>query len=121
MNWLQFGVFFVGAMGLGLAGMVYLGRRLDRLEQHINEHFDRLDAHFDRLDERFDRIEETFDRIEAHFDLIDANFDRMDAYLNQMEGEINSLGEGLQHIEDRQPWMLGYGYPESPSRSLPLI
>lgn len=60
-SWLQVGTFFVGMLGLGLAGMVYLTRQFNRLADRVGNLEKgqvRLEGRFDRMDDRFDRMEE---------------------------------------------------------------
>lgn len=101
MDWLQVGAFFVAMLGLGLAGLVYITRQLNRIN-------DRMDARFERMDERMGSLEQRQARIEERLDRIEERLDRMDERLDQMQGEIKSLGEGLQNVEKEQARMLGF-------------
>ncbi len=101
MDWLQVGAFFVAALGLGLAGMVYVTRQFNRMGDRINDRFDRMDDRITRLDERMGRLEQRQARVEERLD-------RMDGRLDQLQVEVKSLGEGLQNVEKEQARMLGF-------------
>ena len=52
-NWLQVGAFFVPMLGLGLAGLAYLTRQFNR----INDRITRVEEHIIRVEQRLgDRI-----------------------------------------------------------------
>ena len=66
-SWLQVGTFFVGMLGLGLAGMMYLTCQFNRLDdrlRNLEKGQARLERRFDRMDDRFDRMDDRFDRME---------------------------------------------------------
>ena len=119
MDWLQVGAFFVAALGLGLAGMVYVTRQFNRMGDRINDRFDRMDDRITRLEERIDvrmtrleermgRLEQRQTRVEERLDRVDERLDRMDGRLDQLQVEVKSLGEGLQNVEKEQARMLGF-------------
>lgn len=59
-GWLQVGTFFVGMLGFGLAGMMYLTCQFNRLDdrlRNLEKGQARLERRFDRMDARFDRME----------------------------------------------------------------
>ena len=109
MDWLQIGAFGVAVLGLGLAGLVYVTRLINRMADNIDTRLTRLeermgaveqwqarvDERFLRIDERFQRIDERFLRIDERFDRLDARFDRMDARLDNSD---ESLDEGLRAV-----------------------
>ena len=129
-NWLQVAAFFVPMLGLGLAGLAYLTRQFNRINDRITrveEHIirveqrlgdriasleqqqarleERMNERFGRIDERFDRVEESIDE---RFDRVDERFDRLEESVSQLWAETKSLGEGLQNIEKEQARMLGF-------------
>ncbi len=119
MDWLQVGAFFVAALGLGLAGMVYVTRQFNRMGDRMNDRFDRMDDRMTRLEERIDvrmtrleermgRLEQRQTRVEERLDRVDERLDRMDGRLDQLQVEVKSLGEGLQNVEKEQARMLGF-------------
>ena len=108
MDWLQVGAFFVAALGLGLAGIVYVTRQFNRMGDRINDRFDRMDDRMTRLDERMGRLEQRQARVEERLDRVDERLDRMDGRLDQLQVEVKSLGEGLQNVEKEQARMLGF-------------
>ncbi len=108
MDWLQVGAFFVAALGLGLAGMVYVTRQFNRMGDRINDRFDRMDDRMTRLEERMGRLEQRQARVEERLDRVDERLDRMDGRLDQLQVEVKSLGEGLQNVEKEQARMLGF-------------
>ena len=83
MEWLQVGTLFVGMLGLGLAGMVYLTRQFNRLADRIGA----LEQRQTRIEERLDRFEES---------------------LAQLQIEVRNIAEGLQNVEKEQARMLGF-------------
>ena len=108
MDWLQVGAFFVAALGLGLAGMVYVTRQFNRIGDRINTRFDRMDDRMTRLEERMGGLEQRQARVEERLDRMDERFDRVDARLDQLQVEVKGLGEGLQNVEKEQARMLGF-------------
>ena len=108
MDWLQVGAFFVAALGLGLAGMVYVTRQFNRMGDRINDRFDRMDDRMTRLEERMGRLEQRQARVEERLGRVDERLDRMDGRLDQLQVEVKSLGEGLQNVEKEQARMLGF-------------
>ena len=119
-GWLQVGTLFVGMLGLGLAGLVYLTRQFNRLadrvgnleqrqarlEERVDQRFDRVE---ERTDERFNRMEESIDeRFNRMEERTDERFDRMEEDLSQLRDEVKNLGEGLQNVEKEQARMLGF-------------
>ena len=129
-NWPQVAAFFVPMLGLGLAGLAYLTRQFNRINDRITrveEHIIRVEQRLgdriasleqqqarleERMNERFGRIDERFDRVEAsvdeRFGRIDERFDRLEESVSQVWAEMKSLGEGLQNIEKEQARMLGF-------------
>ena len=104
-NWPQVGAFFVPVLGLGLAGLAYLTRQFNRINDRITrveEHIIRVEQRLgdriarleqqqarleERMNERFGRIDERFDRVEAsvneRFDRVDERFDRLEASVDE--------------------------------------
>ena len=101
MDWLQFGAFVIAVLGLGLAGLVYFTRQLNRQFDAIDKRFDLVDARFDRIDARFDRNDVRFDRNDARFDRIDARFDRIDARMTRIEERIGRLEQWQASADER--------------------
>ena len=101
MDWLQVGAFFVAALGLGLAGMVYVTRQFNRIGDRINTRFDRMDDRMTRLEERMGGLEQRQARVEERLD-------RVDGRLDQLQVEVKGLGESLQNVEKEQARMLGF-------------
>lgn len=66
MDWMQVGVFLVIVLGLGLAGMVYLARQLNRLSDCIGA----LEQRQTRVEERLGRVEESLDRLQVQIENI---------------------------------------------------
>ena len=111
-NWLQVGAFFVPVLGLGLAGLAYLTRQFNRINDRITRVEERLGDRIGSLEQRQARLEERmnerFDRIDERFDRIDERFDRVEESVSQVQIETKSLGEGLQNVEKEQARMLGF-------------
>ena len=104
-NWPQVAAFFIPVLGLGLAGLAYLTRQFNRINDRITrveEHIirveqrlgdriasleqqqarleERMNERFGRIDERFGRIDERFDRVEAS---VDERFDRLEESVDE--------------------------------------
>ena len=118
-NWLQVGAFFVPVLGLGLAGLAYLTRQFNRINDRITRVEERITRVEERLGDRIgsleqrqarleERMNERFDRIDERFDRIDERFDRVEESVSQVQIETKSLGEGLQNVEKEQARMLGF-------------
>ena len=122
MDWLQLGAFLVAVLGLGLAGLVYITRQLNRNFDRIDARFDRVDARFDRVDARFDRIEARMTRLEERMgnleqaqarteerlDRIEERLDRVDEQLVEIRGDVKTLYDNVQNLEIEQARMLGF-------------
>ena len=119
MDWLQVGAFFVAALGLGLAGIVYFTRQFnrindqfERMDERFNARFERMDEHFNarfnRIDDRMTRLESRMGSMEQQQARIDERLDRIDDRLSQLQDENKSLIEGLQNVEKEQARMLGF-------------
>ena len=108
MGWLQFGGFAVAALGLFLAGLVYVTRMLNRLEDRISGRFDDLNARFDRVDARFERLEERMGSMEQWQARADERFDRVEEQLIEVRGEVKTLSDNVQNLEIEQARMLGF-------------
>ncbi|MCY4061656.1 MAG: hypothetical protein OXG53_04745 [Chloroflexi bacterium] len=101
MDWLQVGAFTVAVLGLGLAGVVYITRQLNR-------QFDRIDDRFDKIDVRFDRLEERMVSAEQWQARADERFDRIDTQLERHDKGLQDVNGGLQNVEIEQARMLGF-------------
>ena len=112
MDWLQVGAFFVAALGLGLAGMVYVTRQFNRMGDRINVQFERMGDRItrleDRMDDRMTRLEERMGGLEQRQARVEERLDRVDGRLDQLQVEVKGLGEGLQNVEKEQARMLGF-------------
>ena len=112
MDWLQVGAFFVAALGLGLAGMVYVTRQFNRMGDRINVQFERMGNRItrleDRMDDRMTRLEERMGGLEQRQARVEERLDRVDDRLDQLQVEVKGLGEGLQNVEKEQARMLGF-------------
>ena len=112
MDWLQVGAFFVAALGLGLAGMVYVTRQFNRMGDRINVQFERMGDRItrleDRMDDRMTRLEERMGGLEQRQARVEERLDRVDDRLDQLQVEVKGLGEGLQNVEKEQARMLGF-------------
>ncbi len=115
MDWLQVGAFIVAVLGLGLAGMVYVTRQLNRQFDDIGDRLDRIESQMTRLEERVDsmeqwqaRADERFDRIDERFDRIDERFDRLEQNQGAIRGEVKTLNKNVQNLEREQARMLGF-------------
>lgn len=104
-NWWQVGAFFVPVLGLGLAGLAYLTRQFNRINDRITRIEERLGDRIGSLEQRQARLEE---RMNERFDRIDERFDRVEESVSQVQIETKSLGEGLQNVEKEQARMLGF-------------
>ena len=137
-NWLEVGAFFIPVLGLGLAGLAYLTRQFNRVNDriiHVEERLsDRITDVEERLGNRIISVEENLGnrithveeqlgnrvgsleqrqarlegRMNERFDRIDERFDRVEESASQMQIEMKSLGEGLQNVEKEQARMLGF-------------
>ena len=101
MDWMQVGTFIVAVLGLGLAGVVYITRQLNRQFDRIDDRFDQVDARFDRLEGRMASMEQWQARAEERFDRIDMQLERHEKGLQDVNG-------GLQNLETEQARMLGF-------------
>ena len=112
MDWLQVGAFFVAALGLGLAGMVYVTRQFNRMGDRINVQFERMGNRItrleDRMDDRMTRLEERMGGLEQRQARVEERLDRVDDRLDQLQVEVKGFGEGLQNVEKEQARMLGF-------------
>ena len=129
MDWIQLGAFVVAVLGLLLAGLAYVTRMLNRLEDRINRRFDDVNDRFDRMDDRFDRMDDRFDRMDDRFDRMDERMARFELRLGDVEhsqvrvderldnatkqrtainSEVKSLNENVQTLGFEQARMLGF-------------
>ena len=108
MDWLQVGAFIVAVLGLGLAGIVYITRQLNRQFDDIGDRFDRVEARLTRLEERMTRMEQWQARADERFDRIDERFDRLEKDLSEVRNEAKTLNENVQNLEKEQARMLGF-------------
>ena len=88
-NWPQIGAFFVGALGLGLSGLMYLTRMLNRLEERMAEN---IASSEERTGERIARTEERITRSE----------ERLGERIARLEDSVIHLGERMGSLEQRQ-------------------
>ncbi|MCY3799586.1 MAG: hypothetical protein OXG84_17410 [Chloroflexi bacterium] len=102
MDWMQVGTFIVAVLGLGLAGVVYITRQLNRQFDRIDDRFKRVDNSFDRVNDRFDRVDARITRLEERMGSLeqwqaraDERFDRVETRLDRLE---ERLDEGLQDV-----------------------
>ena len=111
-NWWQVGAFFVPVLGLGLAGLAYLTRQFNRINDRITRVEERITRVEERLGDRIGSLEQRQARLEERmnerFDRIDERFDRVEESVSQVQIETKSLGEGLQNVEKEQARMLGF-------------
>ena len=112
-DWTQVGAVLVPMLGLGLAGLAYLTRQFNRLDDRLA----RIEERLGNLEQRVCRLEERMDerfkrkrikRVDERFDRMDDRFDRIDERLDQLQDEKKSLVEGMQNIEKEQARMLGF-------------
>ena len=108
MDWLQVGAFIVAVLGLGLAGMVYVTRQLNRQFDDIGDRFDRIESQMTRLEERMDSMELWQARADERFDHIDERFDRLEQNQGAIRGEVKTLNKNVQNLEIEQARMLGF-------------
>jgi len=108
MDWMQVGAFIVAVLGLGLAGVVYVTRQLNRQFDRIYDRFDQVDARFVQVDARMTRIEERMASMEQWQARADERFDRIDMQLERHEKGLQDVNGGLQNLETEQARMLGF-------------
>ena len=108
MDWLQVGAFIVAVLGLGLAGMVYVTRQLNRQFDDIGDRLDRIESQMTRLEERVDSMEQWQARADERFDRIDERFDRLEQNQGAIRGEVKTLNKNVQNLEREQARMLGF-------------
>ena len=102
MGWLQVGTLFVGILGLGLAGMVYLTRQFNRLADRVGnleQGQARLEGRFDRMDDRLDRMDERFDRMDDRLDRMDDRLDRMEKDVRQLRIDVSQLQVDVSQLQ----------------------
>jgi len=108
MDWLQVGAFFVAVLGLGLAGVVYITRQLNRQFDRIYDRFDQVDARFVQIDARMTRIEERIGAVEQAQVSFGARLDSVEEGLQEVRGDVKTLNENVQNLEKEQARMLGF-------------
>ena len=122
MDWMQVGAFIVAVLGLGLAGVVYVTRQLNRQFDRIYDRFDQIDARFVQVDARFVQIDARFVQIDARMARIEerlgaveqaqVGFDerlvRVENIVTANQRDIRSLNENVQNLEIEQARMLGF-------------
>ena len=115
MDWLQIGALVVALLGLLLAGLVYVTRMLNRLEDRINDRFDAIENRFERIEDRMTRIEERVGRMEQwqaradeRFDRVEERLERIETSQSEIRGEAKMLNENVQNLEKEQARMLGF-------------
>lgn len=59
--------------------------RFDRLEESLEERFDKVDKRFEKVDERFERVDERFEKAEAKFE---AKFEKVDDKFEALLGQV---------------------------------
>ncbi|HST69914.1 MAG TPA: hypothetical protein VLI94_09675 [Solirubrobacterales bacterium] len=77
--------------------------RVSRLEERMNERFDRVSvevkADFDRIDERFDRVEA---EMKLRFGQVDERFDRVEAEIKELRADnkamLQAMNEGFARV-----------------------
>lgn len=108
MDWMQVGAFIVALLGLGLAGVVYVTRQLNRQFDRIYDRFDQIDARFVQIDARMTRLEERMASMEQWQARADERFDRIDTQLERHVKGLQDVNGGLQNVEIEQARMLGF-------------
>jgi len=108
MDWLQVGAFVIAVFGLGLAGIVYFTRQLNRQFDAIGDRFDRVDARMTRLEERMTRLEERMGSMEQWQARADERFDRLEQNQSEVRGDVKTLNENVKNLEKEQARMLGF-------------
>ena len=101
MDWMQVGAFIVAVLGLGLAGVVYVTRQLNRQFDRIYDRFDQIDARMTRIEERIGAVEEEQVRF-------DERLGRVENIVTANQRDIRSLNENVQNLEIEQARMLGF-------------
>ena len=108
MDWLQLGTFVVAVLGLGLAGLVYFSRQLNRQFDAIEKRFDRIDTRFDRLENRMSAVEQRLGDVEQAQVRFDERLVRVENIVMANQRDIRSLNENVQNLEIEQARMLGF-------------
>lgn len=108
MDWLQVGAFVVAVLGLGLAGLVYFSRQLNRQFDAIEKRFDLVDARFDRLETRMSAVEQRLGDVEQAQVRFDERLVRVENIVTANQRDIRSLNENVQNLEIEQARMLGF-------------
>lgn len=101
MDWLQVGAFIVAVLGLGLAGIVYVTRQLNRQFDDIGDRFDRVEARLTRIEERIGAVEQEQVRFGGRLDNVEEQ-------LVEVRGDVKTLNESVQNLEKEQARMLGF-------------
>lgn len=111
----------IGLVGLGLALMLYLDRGhragFARMDQKMDQKFERIEQKFERIDERFERLEhrfdERFERLAHRFDdkldqleerlerNIEESARRTDARINELNHSVIELAQSVGRVEGR--------------------
>ncbi len=108
MDWLQVGAFVVAVLGLGLAGLVYFSRQLNRQFDAIEKRFDLVDARFDRLEIRMSAVEQRLGDVEQAQVRFDERLVRVENIVMANQRDIRSLNKNVQNLEIEQARMLGF-------------
>ena len=101
MDWMQVGAFIVAVLGLGLAGIVYVTRQLNRQFDRIYDRFDQIDARMTLIEERIGAVEQEQVRFGARLDSVEEG-------LQEVRGEVKTLNDNVQNLEKEQARMLGF-------------
>ena len=129
-NWPQIVAFFVGALGLGLSGLMYLTRMINRLEERVAENIasseertgERITRVDERLGERIARLEDSVIhlgermasleqrqiRVEDRLEQMEKRFDermgqmekRFDERLGQMDDRLNQMQDDIKSLDE---------------------
>ncbi len=108
MDWMQVGAFIVAVLGLGLAGIVYVTRQLNRQFDRIYDRFDQIDARFVQIDARMTLIEDRIGAVEQAQVRFDERLVRVENIVTANQRDIRSLNKNVQNLEIEQARMLGF-------------
>ena len=72
-----------------VAGLAWLLRRMDEL-----------------MDQRFDKVEERFAKVDQRFDKVDERFDKVDQQISSVRAELNDVKVAVARLEGPPPRLI---------------
>ena len=92
MIWLQFGGFFIAVLGLGSAGIVYLTRQFNRLADRVGNLEQRQARLEEHVDQRFDRVEKGLGQLQGDVKNLGEGLQNVEKEQARMLGYLEGRG-----------------------------